>query len=113
MKKISAIAVAVLLFAGVSVFAATVTNQMGQVITTTITPAGLTTTILDPFSPMSVTNRTVGPVGCWLDLKADTTETLYTPRNYGDMLIGQEGSTGKVWVATGLTTNDWKAVYNP
>jgi len=106
MKKISAIAVAVLLFAGVSVFAATVTNQMGQVITTTITPAGLTTTILDPFSPMSMTNQTVGPVGCWLKRDTVVDVTLVTPRNYGDMIVG--GTTGKVWIATGLTTNDWK-----
>jgi len=31
----------------------------------------------------------------------------YTPRYYGDMIVGTDGGTTTVWIATGLTTNDW------
>lgn len=113
MKKISLFMAAALLVTGFAVHAATVTNEFGQVITTTVTSAGLTTTIVDPNAAASRTNRTVEALGCQLSQAATTVQTQFTPRNYGDMLVGQEGSTGKVWIATGLTTNDWKVVYDP
>ncbi len=113
MKKISLFMAAVLLLTGIAVHAATVTNEFGQVITTTVTSAGLTTTIVDPNAGASRTNRTVEALGCQLDKSANTTATSFTPRNYGDMLVGQENSTGKVWIATGLTTSDWKVIYDP
>jgi len=113
MKKISLIAALAVFGVGIVVHAATVTNKTGQVITTTTTSAGVTITITDPNSAASETNRLVEAVGSQLDMAANTTATLFTPRNYGDMLIGKEGSTGKVWIATGLTTNDWKAIYDP
>lgn len=99
---------AVLVAAGV-VVAATVTNRMGQVITTSVGSDGVTTTtIVVANGASSVTNRTVLPVGWYLDMAVTTDATLYTPRNYGDGIIGKTGvGTGSVWVATGLTTNDW------
>jgi hypothetical protein len=116
MKKLGLIAVLVGLgvLAVYTVHAATVTNELGQVITTsTAAGGGITVTITDPRAPASVTNRTVDAQGCQLSMATDTTATDFTPRNYGDMLIGKEGGTGKVWVATGLTTADWKPVYDP
>jgi len=88
------------------VLAGTVTNRMGQVITTTTSASGVTTTITVANGAATVTNRTVAPQGCQIDAAAVVDATLFTPRNYGDMLVGI--TTGKVWVATGLTTNDWK-----
>jgi hypothetical protein len=87
------------------VIAGTVTNQVGQVITTTTGSDGVTTTIVVANGAASVTNRTVLPVGFQLSAASVVDPTLYTPRNYGDFLIGI--TTGKLWVAKGLTTNDW------
>ncbi len=49
--------------------------------------------------------------GAWqADTNTTTGETTYMPRYVGDMLTGQAGSgTGAMWVAVGLTTNDWAA----
>jgi hypothetical protein len=45
------------------------------------------------------------------DTNTATTITGYTPRYYGDMLIGRtDAATGAVWVAVGATTNDWKVI---
>jgi len=39
---------------------------------------------------------------------ATTTNTWYTPRRVGDILVGSAGfGTNAVWVAKGTTTNDW------
>ncbi len=106
MNKFAIAIVGAVLVAG-AVLAGTVTNRMGQVITTTVGSDGVTTTItMGAGGAASVTSRTVNAVGCVIDAAAFVNATLYTPRNYGDMLIGI--TTGKVWVATGLTTNDWK-----
>jgi hypothetical protein len=48
-----------------------------------------------------------------LDKASSTTSANYTPRNYGDMLIGYENGTSKVWIATGLTTTNWTAIVDP
>jgi len=93
--------------------AATVTNDLGQVITTTSGSGGVTITITDPNAKASASNRVVSAQGAQLEMSDNTTATLFTPRNYGDMLIGKEGGTGKVWVASCLTTNDWKIIYDP
>ena len=87
------------------VVAGTTTNRLGQVITTSVGTDGVTTTIVVANGAATVTNRTVLPVG--FQLSADTVvyPTQFTPRNYGDFLIGI--TTGKLWVAKGLTTNDW------
>lgn len=46
------------------------------------------------------------------DTNATTSATAYTPRYVGDLLIGQAGSgTGAMWVATGVTTNDWEGPF--
>ena len=105
MNRATVAIVGLLSIAGM-VLAGTVTNRNGQVITTTIGSDGVTTTIVVANGAPSVTNRTVLPVGCQLAAEAFVTATQYTPRNYGDMLVGV--ATGKVWIATGLTTNDWK-----
>jgi hypothetical protein len=44
------------------------------------------------------------------DAETTTTETSYTPRFIGDFLIGATSSTTTLWIATGLTTNDWSLV---
>lgn len=44
------------------------------------------------------------------DAETTTTETGYTPRFIGDFLIGATGSTTTLWIATGLTTNDWSLI---
>ena len=42
------------------------------------------------------------------DTNDATDATAYTPRYIGDTLTGQDGSgTGVLWIATGLTTDDW------
>jgi len=50
--------------------------------------------------------------GVWqADTNAATDETDYTPRYVGDILTGQDGAaTGAVWVATGITSNDWTKI---
>ena len=45
------------------------------------------------------------------DTNATTTITGYTPVFVGQILIGQTGTgTNSVWVAKGITTNDWVKV---
>lgn len=106
MNKYVAVVVAIALAAGM-VLAATVTNRLGQVSTTTTGSDGVTTTItMGAGGASSVTSRTVSIPGAQIDAAVYVDATLFTPRNYGDILIGI--TTGKVWVATGLTTNDWK-----
>lgn len=106
MNKITVAIVGMVLSAGM-VLAATVTNRQGQVSTTTSGSEGVTTTItIGANGASSVTSRTVNAIGAQIDAAAFVDATLFTPRNYGDVLIGI--TTGKVWVATGLTTNDWK-----
>jgi hypothetical protein len=41
------------------------------------------------------------------DTNATTTITLYAPTKAGDMLIGKEGGSNRIWFATGATTNSW------
>jgi len=41
------------------------------------------------------------------DTNASTTITLYVPTKAGDMLIGKEGGSNRIWFATGATTNSW------
>lgn len=102
------IAMVVALVATGMLVAATVTNRLGQVITTTVGADGVTTTIVVANGAATATNRTVLPCGSQLDLSVTTTTTAFTPRNYGDLLIGKAGvGTNKVWIATGLTTSDW------
>lgn len=90
-----------------------VTNALGQVITTVVNEYGLrTTTIVEPNLPTSLSRTQISLVGIQLDLGAvtSTTNTLYTPRDIGDILIGKTLGTGAVWMATGGTTNDWNRI---
>jgi hypothetical protein len=108
MNRVLIALVAVLSAAGM-LMAVTTTNRMGPVVVSTVGADGVVvTTITSANGAASVTNRTVLPVGWYLDKAAVTVPTLYTPRNYGDGIIGQTGlGTGSVWIATGLTSNDW------
>ena len=46
-----------------------------------------------------------------VDTEATTTATAYTPKFVGQVLIGQDGvGTNAVWIAKGVTTNDWVKV---
>ena len=42
----------------------------------------------------------------------NTTITSYTPSRVGQLLTGKVSETGAVWVAVGLTSNDWIKVSN-
>lgn len=47
-----------------------------------------------------------------VDTNATTTTTGYTPAFVGQVLVGGAGTgTNGVWVAKGVTTNDWVAVH--
>jgi len=57
---------------------------------------------IQSFSLMAVQQR---------DTNETTATTAYLPRYFGDMLVGRTAAdTGAVWVAIGLTTNDWKQI---
>ena len=78
---------------------ATVTNRLGDVITVTLTDSG----------PASGVVRTIlPPVGAQVSTNTTVVATQFTPRELGDLLIGTV--SGKVYMATGRTTNDWKAL---
>ncbi len=52
-----------------------------------------------------------GDIIAQADTNATTTATAYTPRFVGDVLIGGAGvGTNAVWIAKGVTTNDWVAL---
>ncbi len=107
MNKVLIALAAAFVAAGV-LMAGVVTNQQGQVITTTVGTDGVTTTIVVANGAASVTNRTVLPCGAQIDKSAVTTTTGFTPRNYGDFLIGKSGAgTNGIWCAAGLTSSDW------
>jgi hypothetical protein len=99
MKKL--LIVAVILLAGLGVcLAAEYTNQLGQVFTRnadgTLTPvSSLAAPSVSPVSGQMVI----------VDTNAFVATASYTPAHYGDILIGS--TTGKVWIAKGLTTASW------
>jgi len=46
-----------------------------------------------------------------VDTNVTTTATAYTPAHIGQILIGGAGEgTNGVWIAKGITTNDWVVV---
>lgn len=48
-----------------------------------------------------------------VDSAADTTVvTAYTPRYVGDFLMGKTGTSNCMWIARGLTSNDWSLTVN-
>ena len=115
MKKILALAASLMLVCSLA-FADTtnvVTNMVGQIITTISDNQGVrSTTVTYPSQPASASQVYLKAIGFQLDpiANATTTNTLYTPRQLGDMLIGHTGSVGVAWIATGLTTSDWKQI---
>ena len=48
-----------------------------------------------------------------VDTNATTSVTTKTPEYVGQILVGATGSTSSVWVAKGVTTNDWVEVAGP
>lgn len=120
-KKLMMVAVVLGLACG-AVFADTTnttTNAIGQIITTISDSQGVrSTSITYPSQPSSASQTKLNLPGIQLAplLPDFTTNTLYTPRGIGDILIGRIGIasfTGTVWMATGVTTNDWKQLNQP
>ena len=108
MKKLIAALSGFFLMVGFCV-AGTVTNQFGHVVTTSADAYGnVTTSVTVPGQP-SVRYRTqTKQPGVQIDTNVTTTITDYTPRDYGDILVGGYGTgTNAFWVAVGLTTADW------
>lgn len=107
MNKIIAIVAAIVL-AG-SAFAATITNRIGQVVT--VDANGVVTSITDPTVPGSDTNTIVGiSSSAQVDAgtaNADVGVKLLTPRQLGDFAIFLAGTNGAIYMAAGVTTNDW------
>jgi hypothetical protein len=108
MKKILGFALAVLVAGGA--VAATVTNYLGQVVT--VDANGVVTAITVPQTGTNQPRTQVGLVGLRVDTNATTTLSSYVPRDIGDLLVGATGSVASkvVWVATGVTTSDWKKI---
>ena len=120
MKKIVSVVLTaglVALFSAISVKADTtnvITNAVGQVVTSVSGSSGVKSiTITMPNALTAAVSKYGVQPGYQRDAAATTVETAYTPRDVSDILIGNEGSTGKVWIATGTTSNDWKAVCDP
>lgn len=104
MKKLMVV-LGVLLVAGGLCLADTFTNSLGRVFNIVevdggvyLTPVALSTTSAAQSQTSAFTVR--------VDTNAAPTVTNYTPFHYGDVLVGTV--SGKVWMATGLTTSDWK-----
>jgi hypothetical protein len=107
MKKFFAILAAMGL-AG-SAFALTYTNRIGQVVT--VDANGVVTSITDPTVPGSTSNTTVSISGsAQVDAttaNADVAVLNLTPRQIGDFAIFLAGTNGAIYMAAGVTTNDW------
>jgi len=105
------------LVAGVAFGATTIiTNAMGQVYSVAVDEYGTVISVVTstPNLPASQTRSQLDLVGVQLENTAfNTTNTLFTPRDIGDILIGKTLGTGDIWMATGATTNDWKGIYTP
>ena len=66
------------------------------------------------FMAQAIPNVPVAPGGFYegtsvarVDANSTTAPTSYTPRKIGDVLLGKVASTNCMWIARGLTTNDW------
>ena len=107
MKKLTAALAAVFLVGAGAALAASYTNQLGQVFTITESHGviAVASTPLPGYTSVAGPTLYGGSPGFRLDTNATVDVTTYTPRGYGDMIIGT--TTQKVWIATGLTANDW------
>lgn len=100
MKKFL-IAFAGVLLAG-AVYAAVTTNELGQVVTTTETSVGVTTSVSDPnAAPAPVVVRIPVSGSAQVDTNATTTTGNYTPASELDFLVGKVGGTNALWVSVG------------
>lgn len=116
--RLVAFASALLIAVGLVAFSDTtntVTNAIGEVFTVILDSHGARVTAVTEPSALSSQSRTftelVGVQIAAIGVN-NTTNTLYTPRDVGDVLIGKVAGTGAVWMATGLTTSDWIKVSN-
>lgn len=76
---------------------------MKKLIISLIAVAGLC--FADDYAPLSKTSLYQA------DTNVTTTASVKTPSFIGQMLIGGKGAgTNAVWIAKGVTTNDWVAV---
>lgn len=120
MNKLMIAVLAVALAAG-SVWADTTnvtTNLIGQVWTTISDAQGVrSSSVTYPSQPSSASQLYLTLAGIQLAPRSPlvTTNTVFTPRGIGDILIGWSGAgqTGTVWMATGTTTSDWKLLNEP
>lgn len=105
MKKIIVALLSAMVTASV-VYAATYTNQIGQVVT--VGANGVVTSITDPTVPGSATNTVGALPGVQISTAITVDATQYSPRGIGDILIGT--TSGRVFVATGVATSSWVQV---
>lgn len=108
MKFGSKIAVAVIvgLFAGAAVADTVTTNRIGQVFST---DSNGVVTLVSGNGGGSSQSLTLSPAfGAQLSTTVTLAPTSYTPRGFGDVLIGTVSD--KVYVATGVATSDWTEV---
>lgn len=95
----------------------TITNAVGQVsmVVTGDNGTGISSTT-DSRHPAALPFTQTSQPGVQIDTNVVGTATTlahYTPRDYGDILIGQmTGSTQTVWIAHGTATSDWVRVGN-
>ena len=112
MKKILVGLMVLVLGAGV-VFATstnTYTNALGQVVTVVVLNDGTrTTTITQPVTVAAASRTVINLPGMQVSASAATIDTtVFTPRDLGDFLLFTVSNT--LYVATGVTTNDWTAL---
>ena len=106
MKKIALVLAGLLV--GGAVYAATVTNKLGQVIT--VDSNGVVTSITDPNAAAASTNNQTGLIGIQIVTKAlspaNSAGALSdaTPRALGDILLYVNAASNRVWFAN-QTTN--------
>lgn len=90
-------------------FAATITNRLGQVVT--VDANGVVTSITDPTVPGANTNTVIGiSSSAQVDAgtaNADLGVKSLAPRQIGDFAIFLAGTNGSIYMAAGVTTNDW------
>ena len=95
-----------------SAVAATVTNELGQIIVTTAGVNGLTTVITPKALSVSAEKQVIiAPIGSQLSEVNPVVSTAYTPRGLGDQIIGTVA--GSVYVATGVGSGNWQRVAVP
>ena len=107
MKKLMAL---IAILAASASFAAILTNELGQVVVTGTNDQGVVTvsTVTAPGSAVLSPRTGASILPPYIDTNAATTVTSYTPRDYGQLLVGKiAAETSAVWVASRASTNGW------